>query len=82
MSDTVFDMINAVYYDKTLIFTGATFREKLVSRHQAVNEFIKAISETVLDIIKAAYFDKPLIFIRAAFSLNLIKSSNLQIFKS
>ena len=31
-SDTVLDMINAVYYDKPLILTRATFREKLVIR--------------------------------------------------
>ena len=35
---TVFDMINAVYGDKPLIFIGATFREKLVSNDWAVNE--------------------------------------------
>ena len=34
----VFGMINAAYYDKTLIFIKATFREKLVSYHQAINE--------------------------------------------
>ena len=38
VSDSLFGMINAVYHDKTLIFIGATFREKLVSHHQAVNE--------------------------------------------
>ena len=37
VSDTVLDMINAVYLDKPLIFIGTTFREKLVSFHQAVN---------------------------------------------
>ena len=31
-------MINAVDYDKPLTFIEATFREKLVSRHRAVNE--------------------------------------------
>ena len=31
-------MINDVYYNKPLIFIGATLREKLVSHHQAVNE--------------------------------------------
>ena len=30
VSDTVFDMKKVVYYDKPLIFIGATFREKLV----------------------------------------------------
>ena len=38
VSDTVLDMINVVYLDKPLIFIGATFREKLVSRQRAVNE--------------------------------------------
>ena len=33
VSDTVLDMINAVYDDKPLIFIGATFREQLVSHH-------------------------------------------------
>ena len=31
VSDTVFEMINAVYRDKPLIFIGPMFREKLVS---------------------------------------------------
>ena len=38
VSATVFDMIKTVYYDKSLIFVGATFREKLVSHHRAANE--------------------------------------------
>ena len=38
VSDTVLDMINTAYCDKPLIFIRATFREKLVSNHQAVNE--------------------------------------------
>ena len=33
----LFDMINAVYRDKPLIFTEATLWEKLVSHHRAVN---------------------------------------------
>ena len=37
VSDTVFDMINAVYHDKLLTFIGAMFRENLVTHHQAVN---------------------------------------------
>ena len=37
ISDTGFDMINAVYHDKHLIFIRATFREKLFSQHQAMN---------------------------------------------
>ena len=37
VSDTVLDMINADYHDKPLIFIGATFPEKLVSHHRAVN---------------------------------------------
>ena len=31
VSDTVLDIINATYYDKPLIFTGATFPEKLIN---------------------------------------------------
>ena len=38
VSDTVFDMVNAIYHDKLLIFIGAMFREKFVSLHWAVNE--------------------------------------------
>ena len=38
VSGTVFAMVNAVYHDKPLMLTRATFREKLVSHHQAVNE--------------------------------------------
>ena len=38
VSDTVFDIINAVYHDKPLMFIGATFQEKLVSHHRTVNE--------------------------------------------
>ena len=37
VSDTVLDIINAVYCDLPLIFIGATFREKLVSHLHAVN---------------------------------------------
>ena len=37
VSDTVLDMINAVYHDKPLIFIGATLWEMHVSQHQAVN---------------------------------------------
>ena len=37
VSDTVFDMINCAYHDEPLIFDRATFQEKLVSYHQAVN---------------------------------------------
>ena len=29
--------LNTANYDKPLIFTGATFREKFVSHHQAMN---------------------------------------------
>ena len=36
VSDIVFDAINSIYYDKPLIFIRTTFREKLVSHHQAV----------------------------------------------
>ena len=38
ISDTVLDMISAVYHDKPLIFIGATFRENLGSHPWAVNE--------------------------------------------
>ena len=38
VSDTVLDMTKAAHYDKPLIFIGATFREKLVSHHRAVDE--------------------------------------------
>ena len=37
VSVTVFDMINVVYHKKPLMFIRATFRERLVSHHQAVN---------------------------------------------
>ena len=43
VSDTVLDMINAVYHDKPLILIGATCWAKLVSHHRTVNE---ASSET------------------------------------
>ena len=36
--NTVFDMTNAVYDDKPLIFIKATFGEKLGSHHRAMNE--------------------------------------------
>ena len=50
---TVFDMINAVYYDKPLICIEATFQKKLISIHQAVNtfEYIKAVSDMINDCI-------------------------------
>ena len=38
VSDTVLDMINAIYHDKPLISIGATYREKLVPHHRAVHE--------------------------------------------
>ena len=55
VSDTVFDMINAVDHGKPLIFIRAMFRKKLVSHHQAVNmfEFIKAVSDDVFNMINA-----------------------------
>ena len=37
VSDTELDMINVAYHDKSLIFIGATIREKLIFHHQAVN---------------------------------------------
>ena len=56
--------MNAVYHEKSLMFIGATFREKLISHHQAVNinclntfEFIKVVSDTVFDMINTlSYF--------------------------
>ena len=48
VSDTVFDLINAFYHDKPLIFIGATFQEKLVSHHQAVNEADSYLHEACL----------------------------------
>ena len=38
VSITVFDVINAAYCDKPLIFIVAMFPEKLVSNHRAVNQ--------------------------------------------
>ena len=38
VSDSLLGMINAVYHDKPSIFIGATFHEKLVSHHGAVNQ--------------------------------------------
>ena len=38
-SHTVFDVINAIYHDKPLIFIGATFEEKLVSRGEAKENY-------------------------------------------
>ena len=65
VSDTVFDMINAVSHDKPLMFIGATFWEKFVSHHQAVSTFecIKNISDTVFDMIILLYHNKPLFFV-------------------
>ena len=31
VSETVFEMVNAIHHDKPSIFIGATFRDKLVS---------------------------------------------------
>ena len=47
VSDTGVDMINVIYHDKPLIFIGATFQEKIVYHHQAVNE---ALEVTMLDV--------------------------------
>ena len=76
VSDTVFDLIYAVYHDKPLIFIGATFREKLVSHHQVVNMFklIKAVCDTVFDLINAVHHDKPLMFIVATFRKKLVSN--------
>ena len=38
VSDTVFDMINAAYHGKLLMFIRVTFWEKIASQHRAVNE--------------------------------------------
>ena len=38
VSDTVFDTINAAYYDKPLIFIGATFQVRFAFYHRAMNE--------------------------------------------
>ena len=38
VSNTAIGRIHAVYRDKPLIFTRATFQEKLISHYQAVNE--------------------------------------------
>lgn len=40
MKTTVFDIINDVYDYELLVFVWATFREKLVSLHRAVNEVV------------------------------------------
>ena len=40
-------MVNAVYEDKTLIFIGAMFWEKLFSRHQAVNKADSLLTSTL-----------------------------------
>ena len=37
VSDTVFDMVNAVYHDQISIFIPAAFQEKLISMHQTAN---------------------------------------------
>ena len=45
-SDTVFDMINAVYHDKPLILIFMIFLkfwEKIVSHHRAVNEAVSCL---------------------------------------
>ena len=81
VSDTVFDMINAVYDDKTLIFTGAIrsslsrlfltlyltcWSRQAFSLYQGYTfKFIKAVFDTVFDMINAIYYNKTLIFIGA-----------------
>ena len=71
----MFNMINAAYHDKPLMFIGATFREKLISHHRAVLpstfESIKAISDIVFYMINAAYYDKPLILISHDQAVNI-----------
>ena len=67
VSDTVFDMINAVDYDKPLILIWLHLREALLqssgSEYKFLNmfKFIKVVSDTVSDMINAVYCDKPLI---------------------
>ena len=50
-------MINVVYHDKTLIFIGTTFREKLISHYQAMNmfQFIKAATHVLYPAIINVY---------------------------
>ena len=54
VSNTVFDVINAAYHDKPLIFIRAI--RLILSR---------LFSDTILDKINAVYYDKSLILIRA-----------------
>ena len=70
VSGTVFDMINAVYYDKPLIFI--IWHDQCRSSRQAFDfdrgytfYFIKAVSGTVFGMIDAFYHEKPLTFIGA-----------------
>ena len=79
-------MIKVAFYDKPLLFTGATFREKHVSHHRAVLnkllntfEFIKAVSVSVLDMIKVTFYDKPLIFIGTTFDYSFINALSAKI---
>ena len=67
VSGTVFDIINAVYHDKHLIFIK-TVPDTVFDMINAVYHnkhliFIKAVSGTVFDMINAVYHDKHLIFI-------------------
>ena len=47
VSDTVLDMMNAVYHDKPLIFIGATFQKKLVYHHRTVNVLVSKQTEQI-----------------------------------
>ena len=68
-SDTVSDMINAVYHDKPFIFIKAVSDTVLAMINAVYHDkpfiFIKAVSDTVLAMINAVYHDKPFIFIKA-----------------
>ena len=79
VSVTVFGMLNTVYHDKLLNSIGATFQEKLVFHHQAVNinlvnmfGFIKAVSDTVFGMVNTVYHDKPLNSIETTFREKLV----------
>ena len=69
VSGTVFDMINAAYYDKPLMFIKVVSDTALDMINAVYHDkpliFIKAVPGTVLDKINAVYHDKPLISIKA-----------------
>ena len=61
ISDIIFHMINAAYYDKPLILVSLSFG----SEYKLLKTFklIKDVSDIIFHMINAAYYDKPLIFI-------------------